>query len=135
NADDRLDSQQAGRLAGELRGIFAASNRLSITFRFQNNSDALDSRAVADITRLVEWSKESENSGRQITLVGYSSSVVAFGPNVMLARSRANIVAQRLRERGVQPARVLGAGPISAVACNADETGQALNRRVEVWVR
>lgn len=135
DADDGLENQQAGRLAGELRGIFATSNRLSITFRFENNSDALDSRAVADITRLVEWLRESENSGRQIVLVGYSSARGSFGPNVMLARSRASIVAQRLRERGVQPARVLGAGPISAVACNAEETGQALNRRVEVWVR
>jgi phosphate transport system substrate-binding protein len=135
NADDGLDNKQASQLGSELRGIFAASNRLSITFRFQNNSDALDSRAEADIGRLVQWSKESENSGRHVVLVGYSSSVGSFGPNVTLARSRANIVAQRLRDRGVQPARVLGVGPISAVACNAEEAGQALNRRVEVWVR
>lgn len=118
-----------------LRVLFSEARRLSITFRFQSDSSALDTRGEADVARLVAWAREPANASRQIVLVGYSSPVGAFRQNVALSRGRADVLAQRLRADGVINVSTVGAGPVSAVACNADARGQALNRRVEVWAK
>lgn len=115
--------------------LFSEARRLSITFRFQSDSSALDTRGEADVARLVAWAREPANASRLIVLVGYSSPVGAFRQNVALSRGRADVLAQRLRADGVINVSTVGAGPVSAVACNADARGQALNRRVEVWAK
>ena len=118
-----------------LRVLFSEARRLSITFRFQSDSSALDTRGEADVARLVAWAREPANASRLIVLVGYSSPVGAFRQNVALSRGRADVLPQRLRADGVINVSTVGAGPVSAVACNADARGQALNRRVEVWAK
>ena len=118
-----------------LRTLFSEARRLSITFRFQSDSSALDTRGEADMARLVAWTREPANAGRQLVLVGYSSPVGGFRQNVVLSQGRANVLAQRLLAEGVKNVSSLGAGPVSAVACNLDARGQALNRRVEVWAK
>ena len=81
------------------------------------------------------WSREPANANRPLVLVGYSSSVGAFGQNVTLSKERADALAARLQAAGLRNVTAVGAGPVSAVACNADGHGQALNRRVEVWAK
>ena len=129
-----VNTAQSQSIVQGLRALFSEARRLSITFRFQPDSAALDTRGEADINRLLAWSREPANASRQLVLVGYSSSVGAFGQNVSLSRERADALAARLQAAGLRVSTV-GAGPVSAVACNADGRGQALNRRVEVWAK
>jgi len=130
-----MDPKQSQPIVQGLRALFSESQRLSITFRFQPDSAALDTRGEADIERLVAWSKEPANASRQFVLVGYGSSIGSFAQNVALSRTRADALAQRLQATGLRSVTAIGAGPVGAVACNADAHGQALNRRVEVWVK
>ncbi len=135
NGTPPVDTMQSRSIVQSLRTLFSDAQRLSITFRFQPDSSALDTRSEADIGRLVAWSREPANARRQVVLVGYSSSVGSFAQNVLLSRGRADALAARLQGAGLRVAGTVGAGPLSAVACNADARGQALNRRVEVWAK
>lgn len=135
NPDARPETPQSQAIVQGLRALFSEAQRLSITFRFQTNSSALDTRGEADIDRLLTWSREPANANRQVVLVGYSSSVGSFDQNVALSRGRADGLARRLQAAGLRIGSVVGAGPVAAVACNSDDHGQALNRRVEVWTK
>ena len=135
NGAPPADTPQSRVIVQDLRTLFSDAQRLSVTFRFQPDSSALDARGAADFDRLVAWSREPANAKRQVVLVGYSSSVGSFAPNVSLSRGRADALAARLQAAGLRVASTIGAGPLSAVACNADARGQALNRRVEVWAK
>ena len=130
-----VDPKQSQPIVQGLRALYSEAQRLSVTFRFQPDSAALDTRGEADLDRLVAWSNEPANASRQIVLVGYGSSIGSFAQNVALSRTRADALAQRLQAAGLRSVTTVGAGPVSAVACNADPHGQALNRRVEVWVK
>ena len=130
-----VDAKQSQPIVQGLRALFSEAQRLSITFRFQPDSAALDTRGEADIERLVAWSNEAANANRQIVLVGYGSSIGSFAQNVALSRTRADALAQRLQAAGLRSITTMGAGPVAPVACNADARGQGLNRRVEVWVK
>ena len=135
NPGDNVDPGRAQAIVQTLRPLFSDGRRLSITFRYQADSTALDNRGESDINRLVAWSNDPANAGRGVVLVGYSSSVGSFTQNVNLSRERADALARRLQAAGLRVAATVGAGPVSPVACNTDGRGQALNRRVEVWVR
>ena len=135
NPGDDVAPARAQPIVQALRPLFSDARRLSITFRFQADSSALDTRGEADVSRLVAWSHEPANAGRGIVLVGYSSSVGSFTQNVTLSRERADALAKRLQAAGLRIVSTAGAGPVSPVACNTDARGQGLNRRVEVWVK
>ena len=119
--------------------------RLSSTFRFRNDSFgmALDSRAEADLERLVEYVRDENIPARRLLLFGFSDSVGSAEANVALARQRALSVAGRLQAAGIviPAANVLGVGEDAPIACNSlpdgtsDLRGRYKNRRVEIWLR
>ena len=117
-----------------LADAISGAQRLSVTIRFEVAKAAVDSRGVDDLERLRHWLRQSGN-GRAVTLVGYSSGDGEFESNVLLSRRRAQEVEGRLRALGVQPAAVIGVGPIKPVACETSPENSNLNRRVEVWLR
>ncbi len=117
-----------------LKAALAGAQRLSITIRFESGKSGVDSRGVADLERLLNWTRQA-GAGKSITLVGHSSSDGEFEANASLSLRRALEVEQRLKALGVQPAAVLGAGPLGPVACDTSPENANLNRRVEVWVR
>lgn len=127
-------SAEASRAFTQFTRAIAKGNRLSITYRFQTASDALDSRAVRDIERLAEFLNLPENRGRKVLLAGFADPRGAIGRNVVLSRARAEAVAAELRKHGVNP-EIEGFGPVAPVACNDSEAGWAKNRRVEVWLQ
>lgn len=134
-AQNQEDSEEAARQFTRLTRAIAKSGRLSITYRFQTNSDALDSRAVRDIERLAEFLNQPASRGRKLMLAGFSDSRGSFGRNLALSRNRAQAVAAELRKHNVNPAAVEGYGPVAPVACNSSDEGLAKKRRVEVWLQ
>jgi phosphate transport system substrate-binding protein len=144
-ADSRIDTaanaMDGGRTrvrAPDVRAFEAATggaDRLSITFRFQAGTNALDSRAEADMGRLIDLLHKPNYARSTVTLIGFSSAAGDYGGNRQLARDRAEAIRGRLTAAGLQNVNAVGIGPGAAVACNLDPATTMLNQRVEVWLR
>jgi phosphate transport system substrate-binding protein len=144
-ATDRLDGARETMDGGRTRvrpqdvrlfqEAITGSDRLSITFRFQAGTNDLDSRAEADLERLVTLMQGPGYDKAKLTMIGYSGSVGDYGQNRILSRDRAEAIRNRLQEAGVQDVAAVGVGPVGAVACNLDANTGPLNQRVEVWIR
>lgn len=87
--------------------------------------------ANATATQRQEWAARSR--GRRLLLVGHTDDTGSSQLNAELSERRAKAVGDFLRERGVSGNQIYfqGAGEGYPVASNSEETGRALNRRVE----
>jgi outer membrane protein OmpA-like peptidoglycan-associated protein len=76
----------------------------------------------------------TENADRKVYIVGHTDNQGKLDYNLKLSAARAASVAKALAAAGVDAARMVakGVGPLVPVASNADEEGQAKNRRVEL---
>lgn len=127
------------RIMQEMLAEMAAHDRLSTTFRFRSGSSKMDEKARFDMERLIRY-LETMPAGTEVTLVGFTDEVGAFEANRRLSIGRADQVRAEIQaaSEGALDGltfNVLGFGEIAPAACNATETGRAINRRVEVWVR
>ncbi len=114
-------------------------DRLSTTFRFASGSNRMDGKALRDLERLLDY-LESLPSDTQIAVVGFTDNVGPFGANQTLSENRANEVMNIIRDTGGERVEhidftSLGFGPLSPAGCNETLAGQAVNRRVEIWIR
>ena len=137
HARDALDGGHTRVRAPDVKAFEAATSgadRVSITFRFQAGTDALDSRAVADIARLAALMQTPAYKDASLSLIGFSSATGDYVDNRELSRERANAVRDRLMAAGIQNVNAIGVGPMAAVACNLDPSTSPLNQRVEVWI-
>jgi phosphate transport system substrate-binding protein len=66
--------------------------------------------------------------------LGFSDATGDAGRNAVLARQRAQVVADALSVRGLRVSHVDGFGAERPVASNDDESGRLRNRRVEAWI-
>jgi phosphate transport system substrate-binding protein len=127
----------------EMRQLIADMNgarRLSITFRFKSASTELDTKARADIDRLVTLAATPELRGKTLLLLGFADSVGTYAGNSVLSLGRATQVRDTLlaaAKGSLDPTLVVhkGYSELAPVACNDQIEGRNLNRRVEVWVR
>jgi|GEM_PF-2886288 len=137
-ANNAMDGGRTRVRAPDVRAFetaIAGADRLSITFRFQAGTNALDSRAEADITRLINLMRLPTYSQYAVSLIGFSSASGDYVGNRTLSRERAEAVRDRLTAAGLANVSAIGIGPGAAVACNLDNATAPLNQRVEVWVR
>jgi phosphate transport system substrate-binding protein len=131
-----------GRAArGDIAVQLAGASRMSLTFRFDTDDFTLDSKALRDLERLVDYLGQPENEDREIIVVGFADTVGNYAYNVQLSLNRANQVLERIRKHpnaiGLQGLNLsaMGFGEAAPVSCNEDLYGRSRNRRVEVWVR
>ena len=112
--------------------------RLSVTFRFQLASHALDNKALADAKRLVELLKTEGFRQKTVLLAGFADTVGLFPVNTLLSQNRARAVLAALKANGLATPTnkvvIRGYGELAPVACNDTPDNMSLNRRVEVWV-
>lgn len=141
-----VHSLSAPENAEELQNLRAfgqevlTAERLSTTFRFAPGSSQLDNKARADAQRLVELLQQPGYSGVEVLLVGFTDAIGNSDLNKVLSERRAERVLAELVELGsgaIDPDAIvtLGFGESFSVACNDDDSGRNLNRRVEVWLR
>ena len=122
----------------EMLETMAAYDRLSSTFRFRTGSSQLDQRAPLDMERLTEHLKDAPE-GTKVLFVGFTDSVGTYRNNQNLSERRAAAVMNKLIDvsggvlNNVQMAST-GFGEIVPSACNINDQGREINRRVEVWV-
>lgn len=104
------------------------------------NRDGLDAAAKRAIDAF--FGEERLASDEAITLFGHSDSIGSDEANERASAARAQVVADYLEERGVDPDRItiVALGEHNPVAPNLmldgepDEEGQAMNRRVEIAI-
>jgi phosphate transport system substrate-binding protein len=115
-------------------------DRLSTTFRFASGSSTLESKALGDLDRLIDYVNQLPGDV-EISFVGFSDSDGSFEDNQALSVGRAQRVADavtayaagRVSDRVKFTAK--GFGELSPAACNTSLLGKQTNRRVEVWIR
>ncbi len=78
----------------------------------------------------------NQHADRRVLIEGFTDSVGSDAANLTLSQRRSQAVADALRARGVDPARIAtrGYGEAYPVASNASTSDRALNRRVEVYI-
>jgi phosphate transport system substrate-binding protein len=134
--NEDFDIAQMRQLIAEMNG----AKRLSITFRFRSGSFDLDTKARADVDRLVDMLRTPELRGKRVLLLGFADAVGPYQANSSLSLRRATQVRDTLlaASKGAVNAQLVvhkGYSELAPVACNDQLEGRNLNRRVEVWVR
>ena len=128
----------------ELQSMLAALDgfsRLSVSFRFDGGSAALDAQSRSNISLLADAIEAGVYDGRQLIFVGFSDGEGDAEPNRLLSQARARAVRDDIVEKAATAdlTRVEltahGFGEAMPMACDDAEWGRQINRRVEVWVR
>ncbi len=126
-------------LADGMLDEMAAYDRLSTTFRFRTGSSRLDARGRLDMQRLIQF-LETQGTDTEIMMVGFTDDVGAFSANLDISKGRAKDMANLFTEAAAETlgqikVRSTGFGELAPSACNATDSGRAINRRVEVWIK
>ena len=135
-APEDFDLKLARTMISELR----SANRLSLTFRFQSNTDQLTAKSITDMNRLIAHLAANENLTKRALLVGFGDASGTFPTNLRLTERRTASVYRTLlalAQGKIDPARITARsyGKLAPIACNDSITHRALNRRVEVWLQ
>ena len=136
--DPNVDAYEGGFMR-QMLGQMVDYDRLSTTFRFRTGSAQLDERGRIDKARLITF-LETQPSGTEVLMVGFTDSVGQFDGNLGLSQQRARQVADELLATGGSrlsnvSVSSLGFGEIAPSGCNTNEEGRRINRRVEVWIK
>lgn len=144
---DRLAN--AIRVAGDETGLdrlqamvafLGRQTRLSITFRFDGGSTALDASSRSNVALLAHLLVTGWFDSRKMTFVGFSDGQGAAEVNLRLSQRRAEAVRDAVR--GSAEALVTGGpelmvaafGEAMPMACDDTAWGRRVNRRVEIWL-
>lgn len=115
------------------RGRVAQRQTLAGAVLFESGS----AEAAPGLAAAIDEIARAWRPGRRLRIEGHTDSVGSRARNIELSRARAETVRRALIARGV-PAWAIttqGYGPLRPVASNANESGRARNRRVEVlWM-
>lgn len=121
--------------------VLTPLSRLTLSFRFETGSAALDAQSQSNIRQLAEELETGRYDGRRILFVGFSDGEGPAGPNREIALQRAESVrravmaaAETLDRERVQ-LDVDAFGEAMPMACDDSAWGAKINRRVEVWLR
>ncbi len=148
---DRQGERLAGAIAsagpeiglGELQRmvrILSGHDRLTATFRFQDGATRLTPQSRSYLLQLARAIAEGLHDGDRLMLVGFSDGRGPAMVNRDLSRARAEAVRRDLLAAlgGVLPEGVTvtteAFGEALPIACDEVQSGQNLNRRVELWV-
>ena len=118
--------------ASAMKKALDADGRVALYIHFDIDKATLrpDSQAVMDeINKLL-----TNNTGLKLSVEGHTDSTGAPDHNRQLSTARARSVLGALVGLGIDPARLSskGFGPDKPLTDNANETGRAKNRRVEL---
>jgi phosphate transport system substrate-binding protein len=146
--DDGLRLINAVRGAGsdvtlaDLQSLVAAmtgTDRLSLTFRFEDGASDLDAPSRDNLDDLARLIGAGNFARERLTLVGFSDGSGPAPDNQALSLDRAQAVLDALQIVAPDLApdllpMVAGFGEALPMACDTTEAGKRLNRRVELWV-
>jgi phosphate transport system substrate-binding protein len=131
--ETRLDELQ------RMGAVFRNAERLTLTFRFQDGSAELDAQSRSNIALLSEAIRRDAFAGKTLSFLGFSDGRGSAVENRTLSERRAEAVVTALRstlgagDLSRLSIKTLGFGEALPMACDEDNWGQSVNRRVEVW--
>jgi phosphate transport system substrate-binding protein len=131
---DRFQAQIPATLE-TIRKVTNGAERLTTTFRFRTASARLDARALRDLRRLAAYIRNADIDPARVILAGFADGRGGYDGNMTLSQARAQAVAGALAAEGLAVGEVHGFSEEMPVACDTDERGWQLNRRVEVWLK
>ena len=135
----RIRAYQPAMRAGSsdvYRNLVDGAVRLSVNFRFNPASAALDNKSQQDIERLQAFMRQPEQRGKRLILIGFADGAEVMPVQAeQLSSERADQVAAALLAYQIPVERVRGVGDTAPVAPRSSALGQVRNRRVEVWMR
>lgn len=117
------------------------TERLSLTFRFEDGARTLDTHSrdnLADLVRLIETGRFA---GEELIFAGFSDGSGSAAANLELAQDRAELLREEIAAAvpDLSAQRVAlsveAFGEALPIACDESPIGRRLNRRVELWVR
>ena len=122
-----------------LVAVMAGADRLSLTFRFQDGSTALDAPSQQNLTDLAALLSAGQYADTRLVFAGFSDGSGDASDNLALSLERAEVVAGALREAApdlpeARMPQVMAFGEVLPMACDTTTLGRGLNRRVEVWL-
>ena len=123
-----------------LVAVMAGADRVSLTFRFQDGSSALDASSQQNLTDLAQLLEAGQFAASDMIFAGFSDGSGDAASNLTLSQERADMVAAALALAAPdlppdrQP-RVVAFGEVLPMACDTTSVGRGLNRRVELWLR
>ncbi len=133
-ADGLSDLATLKRMVGDL----GDAQRLSMSFRFEEGSTALDAQSAANVALLAEATRRGIFEERELVFAGFSDGRGPAATNITLSRQRALVVREALAARIGEAEVTLSAGAYGEalpMACDGTAGGRRINRRVEVWLR
>ena len=122
------------RMPEGYRKLAEDAQRLSVNFRFQEGSAALDNKAQRDIARVMDYLNAHDKLHSKVVLVGFGDPKSDPQRAALLSKLRAMAVRRDLSKGGVIFREITGLGEQMPVAANSGDDGRMKNRRVEVWV-
>jgi len=117
-----------------LRQVLAGATRMSMEFRLQPGTSALDSRSARDLDRLASQLRAQHISSNRLILAGFTDNSGVPQASRAMAQAWAEAVAAALTRGGIAPGRIVSFGSDMPVADNATPDGRERNRRVEVYL-
>lgn len=130
------DAALLQRLAAAMEG----ADRLSLTFRFDDGSPALDLASQENLTDLAQRIEAGQFARAQLMLVGFAPSTGDAGrdfaaSNILVEGVLAALAALLPSTAPEDLPQIDAFGAALPMACDTTKAGQRLNRRVEVWLR
>jgi phosphate transport system substrate-binding protein len=128
------------RLADMRRMIraLATGQRLTLTFRFNDGSSALDPLSLSNVGRLADAIAEGRFDGSEMLFVGFTDGLGDHAGNIRLSQRRADAILAAVHAQAGEAPLVMasqGFGETLPIACDDTNWGRQTNRRVEVWLR
>ena len=123
-----------------LVGLMDGADRLSLTFRFEDGSDQMDTASRENLLDLARLLEADVFSGQALYLAGFSDGSGPAKDNMDLSLTRATTVLNALKiaapsvPAGQLP-KIVAFGEALPMACDETGAGRRLNRRVEVWLK
>ena len=103
---------------------------------FDTDKATLKAQSTPTLAEMAKWLKTHDSA--QVFIVGHTDMQGPVERNQKLSRDRAaSVIVALTKEHGINGARLSadGVGPLAPVASNANESGRAKNRRVEMVLR
>ncbi len=135
--DDQIEGADRA-LVEQLARDLEQFDRLSTTVRFSGQVREFQSKDILELDRLVQYLGDLP-SGTKVAVVGFFGDENTLAENASLSVEWANSVSEAIQSAGEELLSHLefvnrGYGELSPIACNTDDLGRELNRRVEIWV-
>lgn len=136
-AGDEVPLAELQRMMARLGGM----DRLTTSFRFTAGSSRLDAQSRFNVRLLAAALEGGEYDGRKLLFAGFSDGEGAADTNrqISLKRAQAVMDAVRAEAEAADLAQVTlevdGFGEALPMACDDQDWGRQVNRRVEVWVQ